>query len=445
VRSPYVVGPPVYQPDFYGRLNLVESLLDPRLHCTYLIGGRRTGKTSLLRHLETRSPYVALFFDLQRAAGDPTNLAHELAIEVRRKSRVAPMLGEIHLGPNDDLSDFVFRLAEQAEAKNAQVLMLWDEAEVLLSLDDPIVQRLRSALNHSQSVRTIIAATKRLSGLNDRGRTWTTSPFLQGFAVHYISCLDEDDARCLITQANSPESTMEISEDLCKEIMTLTGNHPYLLQLLCYRLFQPDRTLRPITKQDLVVDEQLANILQIDYDALSQHEQAVLRAVAQIGEAGEQQISRVLDIHSGRLALCLYSLEKLGFLTLSSTGDYHVSNHFLRTWLEMRRGEETSESSVERINRQAAPLPSAVSPHDAVTKLSARHLTIRVDEISRQYEQLTKQIASVDIDIDRATEEFRRQPLKEHRAQLEAERTAIISQLAEIERQLAGIDRVPGT
>ena len=54
-------------------------------------------------------------------------------------------------------------LAEFAEGNGFRIMMLWDEAEELLSWPDQWLKCLRSALSYNKSLRVVLAATKRLS------------------------------------------------------------------------------------------------------------------------------------------------------------------------------------------------------------------------------------------------------------------------------------------
>lgn len=67
------------------------------------------------------------------------------------------------------------------------------------------------------------------------------------------------------------------------------------------------------------------------------------------------------------------------------------------------------------------------------TSASEQHEWTQLDELQRRYDTLTKRIAAVDTDIDRALTSVQRQILKEQRAELAAGRDAISSQLAKIE------------
>jgi formylglycine-generating enzyme required for sulfatase activity len=74
---------------------------------------------------------------------------------------------------------------------------------------------------------------------------------------------------------------------------------------------------------------------------------------------------------------------------------------------------------------------------------AGRDLEACRDERRRRYEALTKQIKALDIDIAREIEEFRKQPLKERRVQLEAEREEVATELRMIEEQIARRETPP--
>lgn len=72
------------------------------------------------------------------------------------------------------------------------------------------------------------------------------------------------------------------------------------------------------------------------------------------------------------------------------------------------------------------------------TSTTQKHFEVQRDELQRRNEILTKRIAALDTDISRETEEFRKQPLRERRADLENERDQVLAQLEKIELQLSG-------
>lgn len=348
MRNPYIVGNVVYQPNFYGRRHLIADLLDERHRCVYLMGSRRVGKTSLLHCLEAQvqSPWIGLFLNLQTTRGDPAKIGEELTRQIKRKSRQVPGLRAVSFDRIRDVCDAVEALGETAEDKGFRVLLLWDEAEDLLMTGPDCLKRLRSVLQDSPAVRTILAATKGLSELNDLCSDWKTSPFLFGFDTRYISCLSQQEAVELICQTNNPEGHVRVGKALRKQIMDLTNCHPYLTQLLCDRLFQfsgKQGKLRSITDDNLVVDAGLADILQIDYDSLSYSERVVLRYLSEQGHATEDKLHASLLLKTDDLRSYLYGLKQLGYIR-HKDGEYQVANHFLHTWLKMGHAKETPEA-----------------------------------------------------------------------------------------------------
>ena len=69
------------------------------------------------------------------------------------------------------------------------------------------------------------------------------------------------------------------------------------------------------------------------------------------------------------------------------------------------------------------------------TSATEKHLRTQLEEFQRRYEDLTRQIAALDIDIGRETEEFRKQPLRDRRGDLSAEREQIAAEMTRIEQQ----------
>ena len=203
------------------------------------------------------------------------------------------------------------------------------------------LQRLRRAIHTDANIRFVLTSSKRLSLLDELCRDWDTSPFLHGFAVRYLGGLTDKAADALITQFQS-ESQVKAAPELCAEILRLANNHPYLIQWLCYRLWQPENTLRPITPRDLEPDEHLAARLRMDFDYLSDTERRILHEVYAAGQVTAAQLQATLDLPS--LSTFLYGLTKLGYLRQEGEV-YAIGNRFLASWLEMAPWEESSKVS----------------------------------------------------------------------------------------------------
>jgi len=329
MRNPYIVGDPVMGQDFYGREAIIETICGRRDRAVHVMGMRRIGKTSFLRQLESQLP--GIFLDFQAAVGR-ADLTRQVQRGLRRLSRRLPWL------PPPDEGKSAFELLEdadeQAEAEGASLWLLCDEAEGLIDLgqqDPEALKLLRGVIWGGRAIRTVLASAKNLVKLDDLCREWHTSPFPSNFPPPlYLGGLTDEAADALITQSQS-ESPVKAALELCAEIRRLTNNHPYLIQWLCYRLWQPDHTLQPITSRDLELDEHLAARLRMDFDYLSDTERRILHVVSATQGVTEPQLRK--HISHPRLSTFLHGLTQLGYLRREGD-DYAVGNAFFARWLQ---------------------------------------------------------------------------------------------------------------
>ncbi len=336
MKNPYIVGSFVHGTDFYGRYNLTDELLDERHQCIYLVGNRRSGKTSLLHHLETReSPpnQAIIYLNLQATESNRVKMGEYFLSQLKRRINHLPYLTNMDFTKPRDISDVVTELAEEAERNQTSVVLLWDEAEEFINVNPDCLKRLRAAFQHSIAMRTVLAATNRLSALNDLCQNWASSPFLSGYTTRYISPFTDEEAVNLIRQVNNLDGPVRVETKLLNQIKKYTGNNPFLIQLLCDRLYQTSGSLRKITEDDLIVDDQLADFYQIDYDALSPSEQSILNEIATKTRVPVSELEHTLEINLDQLRSYLDGLKQLGFVREKPRGEYEISNTFLLTWL----------------------------------------------------------------------------------------------------------------
>jgi hypothetical protein len=308
----------------------------------WVMGLRRTGKTSLLRQIELLSKednsFLPLFWDLQ-GCQSPDDLGLALYEGVEEAAGDFASLGENISGWESlDLFALLKALARLAREDERRLLLLVDEAECLnhLARTHPhALQRLRRTLQRGPHIRTVLVSSKRLSALHELCRDWETSPFLHGFALRYLSHLTPEAAVGLVHQRQAARS-VHAARDLVAQIRQLTGDHPYLLQLLCSRLFS-DGSLHPIADEDLAfVEAQMTDFVLNDFAALAGPERAILRAVS----SGQPLPA---DAHP----TYLHGLVGLGILR--HEGDsYAIGNTFFARWLrEQADWEAKAEVSAE--------------------------------------------------------------------------------------------------
>lgn len=338
MRSPYLVGPAAFGRNFYGRALLVEQLLDPDQTCVYLVGNRRSGKTSVLHQVEEQTEVVPLFANLQRTGLGARNLGAVLVRQIEEVRSRFPALQHVRCEPTSDACAVIDDLARVAAQHQLTILLLWDEGEKLLEMGSGDLECLRGALHDRPQVRTILAATPRLARELAR-HPGNTSPFLHGFATAYLPPLSVAEALELIRQPNSKEGTVRVADQLAGQIIELTGRQPYLIQHLCQRLFVSDGSLRSIEADDLLVDESLGNVFEIDYNSLMPAEQAILWHLACVPDAAESQ--QLIRLEAARQQL--YGLQQLGLIHREGER-YQIANYYLQAWLQLRRTPVPADS-----------------------------------------------------------------------------------------------------
>ncbi len=368
IINPYVAGPPVRIPHFYGRAHYLAELADERYTCFYLLGARRMGKTSLLQVLAEASPpgTISLFISMQRAVGpkggpkgklDSGRLSLALLRTVKRQCR-----GQLDTDKVEEAKELVEQieaLAWAAEDAGLTIQLLWDEAELLADLSQATLISLRAVLQgNPRSLRTVLAASMGLAGLNDRTREWQSSPFLFGFATRYISPLDESEACALIEQRDHPNGPVTVPSEAIPALIKACDGHPYLLQALCLRLYELEgRRLRPPTQDDFarVCDEEkFGDVFQQDYDNLSCSQRTVLHLLAN-RKMGEDELARQMALTKERARPFLNSLAQLG-LICRENGDYRLAYELLGSWLRdgpIQREARVSDKAGIEVDDQA--------------------------------------------------------------------------------------------
>ena len=334
-RNPFIAGSWVRGDDFFGRTGLIREALEGERHSLWVLGGRRLGKTSLLKELEHRvqrsreTPFVALFWDLQ-GSGDARGLAETLlsSVEDSEPFRRATDL-EVEDLESLPVADMLATIVRRTVRSGWRLLLLVDEAEELLVVgraDPGVLARLRRVLSRGHEVRTVITATRLLARV-DEDVPMPTSPFLQGFIPPtYLTPLSPDEGRGLVARGGFAPADVELA-------LERTACHPFLLQLLASRLFE-SRDLAA-TLDQLAADEMIANYFSVDFATLEEGERALLSEVAREGRRTRPELARALARTEEDLETPLYGLSMLGYL--AREGDsWRLGNWLFERWLRRR-------------------------------------------------------------------------------------------------------------
>lgn len=327
----------------YGRERLFAYLLSTDDTAVWVVGLRRIGKTSLLRQIEhltaaPESSLIPLFWDMQ-GCGSSGDLSYELFTAIEDESeRFAQYEIDVEALEGMDAVQILRRIARSLAAQGKTLLLLIDEAEVLIGIarsEPGWLARLRKILQEGH-LRTILASTKLLVELNQLSADWNTSPFLFGFSMVNLWSLDPESAAALVQQKQS-EQPIEVDPVVLEDILVQTNRHPYLLQYLCHRLCVESKdgrvTLRPLEEEDLEPDHMLAGLFMIDFQHLTPLERRILLSVARHTVIGETDLLRQFaDEPPDRVRTFLWGLDKLGHVR-QVFGQYTIGNEYLRRWL----------------------------------------------------------------------------------------------------------------
>jgi hypothetical protein len=393
VRNPYVTGAYVVGRKHYGRREMADYLLHGDSRAYWVVGNRRIGKTSLLRQLEllalSENRIVPLFWDMQ-GGNTFARLGQYLADAVRDAGARFEALGVTETAlANEDALGLLAALRRATLRGGRELLLLCDETEVLIAIagqEPEAMQALhRELTSSSDGLRVVATSTQAIYRLHDACASWSTSPFLAGFDMSQtLGSLSRLSARDLILQTQSDEA-VQADPELVEAIYDATNGHPYLIQLLCARLFDEQGRLRPIAEDDLEVDPLLRGFFNNDFNSLSEADRQIVWAVQQAGVFGLEALHASGSQSLAELRQRLHNLERLGYLR-RIYGQYAIGNQFLAAWLAIERpalvkapGAQTSEVAM----RAALVHQQAQETSFLVARLNARRARLVELELAR--------------------------------------------------------------
>lgn len=350
-RNPYINGG-VIQNDFnfYGRSELIHELVIPDSNAYYIKGNRRIGKTSLLRQIERNlildSTVVPVYFNLQG-----TKNLKDLLLFYQRAINKACHNNQIK---NFNLGNSFFQTfnesLEHIGALGKQFYLLIDEAESLLHLPENIILKFHHELvNTYDHLTVVVSATNHLENLELQRLKGLD--LLEGFTPIQLSCFSKEDAKNLIRQVQHPEGGIDIDDDLEHAILKYTGTHPYLIQRMCFNLFdRRTRTLRQIKKNDFTLDQSIRNFCNIDFNFLNIEQQQILQRFSWETPMNNIEIE---GFSLPTITSSLIELEQSGFLACENN-QYKLSNYYLAQWLEERQSKalkpQKRTTSISKLN-----------------------------------------------------------------------------------------------
>jgi CRISPR-associated protein (TIGR03986 family) len=294
VASPFNTSGPTTGSMFFGREHELRTISTHARNASYaLIGGRRIGKTSILKQLELNQlPEAGFHAFYHDCSPTPTQAELVRAFTLDRIWFPNP--------PVHQPTSFVEVL--QALPNDKPLVILLDEADRLIgpdqALDYPLLRTLR-ALANSGRCQFVFSGEH---SLRDE-LTNPKSPLYNFANEMLIGRLDPHAVRELIIQ---PMSNLGIKlideEDIVDRIWEFTSGHPNVVQLLCRRLVNRlnEQGTRRVTLVDVEAvtsdpEFQEADFLQTYWEAATPLEKIITLVLSQqVGTYGLQEIHQLV-------------------------------------------------------------------------------------------------------------------------------------------------------
>ncbi len=258
IANPFTYGNPIWDPEhFVGREYEVEQVFSRLCNTGFgsssVVGERRIGKTSLLKHLAhpvvrqsyglNSDKYLFVYVDLQIIGKQITPerlwywLLRQMAgccsdhqVQVKQLLEKLPQTQSIDEFALEDVFDSI-------DAKDQYVVLLLDEFEHVtgnVNFNADFFGLLRAlAIGHHLA---LITSSRRKLYEMCHSQTISASPFFNIFAHINLGLFKEDEARKLIDQSLEETGT-KFTDTEIETIFGLAGYHPYFLQVACSFLF----------------------------------------------------------------------------------------------------------------------------------------------------------------------------------------------------------------
>jgi len=288
--NPYVFGSHVTDPQkFFGRrteLNeLLSHLASYQQQNVVIRAPRRTGKTSLLHMIEAvlrdtdRRAGVRAWFDIPPRWDAPLNATVPVRLDLQRlglrKASAAEfyraVLEALHAGglrsewtevvvrePAPTFAQFREGIADIVRGVNGlRLVILLDEFDVVAEMPDRLsfFDGLRTTVADVKEITWIIVSA---SGLYQDLHDYA-SPLFNVFQIKEMSRLDDEAAKALVLSpwatAADRTASLVIAEDAVETILEETGNHPWMLQMLCSEIVDHVNAIRSNVVRSSTVDQ----------------------------------------------------------------------------------------------------------------------------------------------------------------------------------------------
>lgn len=377
---------------FFGRTDLIETILKSPFQARIVLGGRRIGKTSLLRAIEwtflnpkfnSTSRAFPVFVNLQaEQPQSPDNLRYILiqllreAIERWKNTKLSELRetyqyylrqvlsAQVSLGPflkltitNPDQTkclthdDFQYILLKSLEELREDlhfdgVCFLFDEAEFIAkqTWSDDALSYLRGIKETNTSLQTFIGMiVSGYRGLKNY-RQKVGSPFSNIADVKWLCSLTDSETRLLIT-GRAAEENVPLTEGEIQQIFKLSGFHPFLVQQLLNVVFDHYHNTGSLSIESLVEDALWQHELTFSNwwnadgtsDGFGDEERKVYLALMEKRRGTYKELAQITKLTTNKVRNALQVLEGTGVIKKLTLQHYELSSQLFERWVIQER------------------------------------------------------------------------------------------------------------
>lgn len=379
--NPYIAGAPLRgQSGFFGRQDVLEwverELRNPNTNALVLFGQRRIGKTTLLLQLQRTLPdeaFLPVYFDLQDQARRTLGMVLADLADTIAEHAAMPLPDAKNFDDNGRYFQTTFLADLYRTLDSRRAVLLLDEFDVL----DQTAER---ELPDSAATKALFPFLRRLMleepklafvfvvGRRAEDLTLDFSATFKASLTREVWALDRESAVNLIRQAEE-SGTLNFSDEAIERILELSSGHPYLIQLLCQRIWEQahEKDSRKVPGVDLpFVEAAVPNSLEAGYqafawlwDGLSPAEKIYTAAFAEATDEGgtiaEDEVIHILATHAARLRTQEVEMAPLDLVrrrVLAEVGDhvYCFNIELFRRWIRTYKPLREVKDELDQID-----------------------------------------------------------------------------------------------
>jgi AAA ATPase domain len=372
IENPYTPGPALELSNslFVGRRDLVRQLEDAlgrgRSRPTFFLNGeRRMGKSSTLKQLPAMlaAHYLPIFYDLQ-ARGISSSIVAFLRTIAREIYEMTVSRGiqvkQLEEGRlkeagqrNEAAVYYVFDewlrdVEDKLEQENRTLLLTFDEFEKLGEVGQAkyldlnlLLDWFRSVVQNHPRLALLFSGVSNLEEMSiGTGINW--AGYFVNVRTLKVGFLESEEAFKLITEPvpNFPGEKI-FGEEVIKEIMRVTGYHPFLVQAVCETLVnnlnadKRDRT--EMQDMSVAVNQVLANWWDTYFRDLwirtDQNQRVCLIAIKRLGAGNLEEITQQSNLGEKIVRDTIQTLLKRDLVTFEND-NYRISTPIFTEWVK---------------------------------------------------------------------------------------------------------------